>query len=169
MVQEYDGPPRPSDRIAIVRVNGKNGPDVTSVDNQPLRVVLEPSNRVHVEVVPGPHEVDVEVTEPGIGLRHTIPVRFLAAAGKVYRVEVVSVAVTQPSPGVAVDSRWDARAYEVNRDTDARLGVAPAWGPPASAAPPPPQAGPEAPRANPDLDDTRPAPLSAPDAAPPER
>jgi hypothetical protein len=160
VVQEYAGPPRPHDGIAIIRVNGSGGPDVVAVDDQPLRVALEPLNRIHVEVLPGPHEVDVEVTEPEIGLRHTLPIRFLAAAGKVYRVEVFAVAPSAPARG---EARWDAQAYEVDRSTDARLGVAAAWGAPARAPTSPP-AGPEVPAGDPELDE--PAPARSPDAAP---
>ena len=161
VVQEYAGPPRPRDGIAIIRVNGSGGPDVVAVDDQPLRVALEPLNRIHVEVLPGPHEVDVEVTEPEIGLRHTLPIRFLAAAGKVYRVEVLAA---PPSASMRGDARWDAQAYEVDRNTDARLGVAAPWGAPARAPTSPP-AGPGAPSGDPELDDATPA--GSPGAAPP--
>jgi hypothetical protein len=159
IVQEYDGPPRAPGSVAIIRVNGSHGPDVVSVDDQPLRIALEPLNRVHVEVLPGPHEVDVEVTEPEIGLRHTLPIRFLAQAGKVYRVEVFGVAPSTSGPS---DTRWDARAYEVDRGSDARLGVAAPWGAP-PPAPPPPRPAPEA--ADGALDPDAAAPPSIADAA----
>jgi hypothetical protein len=139
IVQQYDGPPRPGDRIAVIRIDA-GGPEVIAVDDVPLHVPLEKPNRIHVEVLPGPHEVDVEVTEPEIGLRHVLPIRFVAEADKVYRVEVLSAA-----PGVESESRWDARAYEVDRSSDAKLNVAPAAAAPSTAqrgAPPPASAAP---------------------------
>jgi hypothetical protein len=138
IVQEYEGVPRPIEGIAIIRVEAGNGPEVVAVDDQPLRVALEKPNRIHVEVLPGPHEVDIEVVEPAIGLRHTIPVRFLASAGKVYRVEVLAVAASAGSS----ESHWDARAYEVDRDTDAHVGIA---APVAPLPPPPPPPSPPVP------------------------
>jgi hypothetical protein len=164
VVQEYDGPPRPTAGIAIIRVEAENGPDVVAVDDQPLRVALERPNRIHVEVLPGPHEVDIEVTEPEIGLRHTLPVRFVAAAGKVYRVEVTAAASGAPSSGA--ETRWEAHVYEVDRESDARLGLAApvtpppaptaAEAPPASAAPPAP-AAPMSPAASPSSTPPKPA------------
>jgi hypothetical protein len=151
VVQQYAGPQRSAERVAIIRV-GAGGPEVVSVDDVPLRVTLEPQNRVHVEVLPGPHEVDVEVTEPEIGLRHVLPVRFLAQAGKVYRVEVLAVAT---AAGTGSEARWDARAYEVDRDSDVRLSVAaavPAATPPVSPPPPAPAPSPPAADAVPGAD-----------------
>ena len=136
IVQQYDGTPRPPSAIAIVRIDS-HSPDVTAVDDQPLRVALEPPNRIHVEVLPGPHEVDVEVTEPEIGLRHVLPVRFLAEGGKVYRVEVLAVASSATGGAAAAGPRWDARAYEVDRGSDAKIAVAAPW-PSASPRPPAP-------------------------------
>jgi hypothetical protein len=136
IVQNYPGAPRPQDSIAIIRVDSGNGPDVISVDDVPLRVTLESPNRVHVEVLPGPHEVDVEVIEREIGLRHVLPVRFIAEAGKVYRVEVLEVAAP-----AGLERHWDAHAYEVDRDFDSRLRVAaPVGAPPSAPAPPAPAA-----------------------------
>jgi hypothetical protein len=57
----------------------------------------------------------VEVTEAETGLVHAVPVRFVAEANKVYRVEVRAF----QAPGAPT---FLTDAYEVDRDSDARLG-----------------------------------------------
>jgi hypothetical protein len=116
IMQEYDGPPRPREAVAMVRTDDR-GPMLTAVDGHAVRVTsaLDPGNRLHVEVLPGPHEVDVEVTEAETGLVHAVPVRFVAEANKVYRVEVRAF----QAPGAPT---FLTDAYEVDRDSDARLG-----------------------------------------------
>jgi hypothetical protein len=143
VVQNYDGPPRPRTAIAVVRVDAR-GPEVVAVDDQPLRVALESPNRMHVEVLPGPHEIDVEVTEPVIGLRHTLPLRFIASPGKVYRVDVVVAPMSVPSPAPNARGYGEVRVYEVDPESDAILAPAQALAPP-------------------------PAPLEVPRASPPAR
>lgn len=136
VMKRYDGPTRPSSVLALIRVNAAQGPDLVAVDGVPfgLGSALEPGNRIHLEVLPGTHEVDVVVTEQPTGLNREIPVRFVAEAGKVYRVELVATAVDPAAPRQAA---LDAYAYEVDRDTDARIRVA-------TAAPAPPAAPPVA-------------------------
>jgi hypothetical protein len=142
--QQYDGPSRPKQSIAIVRQNGTSSTVLVAVDGKSILAPIEPENRLHVEVLPGPHEVDVAA--PGIGLRHAIPVRFLAEPGRVYRVEVTLSAPVQgaaeaPEPAFNGEppleyERWVAHAYEVERDTDTPRGVVDAPVPhPAAPAP----------------------------------
>jgi hypothetical protein len=126
IMQRYDGPARPRSEVASIRTD-ERGPTLASVDGEPIRLgaALEPGNRLHVEVLPGVHQVEVDVADPATGLVHPIAGRFIAAPGKVYRVAVR--AATDMAPG---DSRYELDAYEVDRDSDARLGAA--------AQPPPP-------------------------------
>src|SRR5882672_11625 len=55
VMQHYDGPPRPKSSVALIRVNAGPGPDLVTVDGDPLPLgrVLEPGNRLHIEVLPG--------------------------------------------------------------------------------------------------------------------
>jgi hypothetical protein len=119
VVQQYDGPPRPKESIAVIRANGGTGPELVSVDGEPMRVALEKGNRLHVEVLPGTHEAEVAALGTGVG--RAIAVRFVAEPGKVYRFELraLETATTRlPEP------EWEALAYEVDRSSDARLQLA---------------------------------------------
>jgi hypothetical protein len=132
----YQGPSRPRDSIAIIRSDGASPTELIAIDGESIRAPLEHDNRLHVEVLPGIHEVDVAA--PSIGLRHVVSVRLLALAGRVYRVEVSPAPGGQAQPDNGEPplrgEGWDVHAYEVDRETDARLGIADA---PAAQAPPP--------------------------------
>jgi hypothetical protein len=120
VMQQYAGPARPTNSVAAIRVNATHGPDLVAVDGVPFgpSPALEPGNRLHLEVLPGPHEVDVVATDPATGLNREIPVRFVAEAGKVYRVELVANATAHS------EAPPEAYAYEVDRDTDATIRIA---------------------------------------------
>jgi hypothetical protein len=124
--RQYDGPSRSKHSIAIIRQNGTSSTLIVALDGKAILAPIEADNRLHVEVLPGIHDVDVAA--PGIGLRHVVPVRLLAEAGKVYRVEVTASAAAPPQPvngePPLEEERWVARAYEVDRDTDAPRGNA---------------------------------------------
>jgi hypothetical protein len=111
VVQQYAGPQRPRESIAIIRING-GGPLLVTLDDGRL-VVPEPGTRFHVEVLPGVHEIGVD--DPSLGPPGT-RVRFLAEADKVYR--IVLRAVTTPAPWVP---GWVAQAVEVDRGSDAEI------------------------------------------------
>ncbi len=136
VMQHYDGPPRPKSSVAFIRVNAGAGPDLVAVDGEPLPTgqVLEPGNRLHIEVLPGAHQIDVEAADPITGLRRSMAVRFAAEPGKVYRVELVA----GPADPAQRDSTWQPEAYEVDRETDAKIRnatAAPASTPAHPAAP----------------------------------
>jgi len=120
VMQHYDGPPRPKSSVALIRVNAGPGPDLVTVDGDPLPLgrVLEPGNRLHIEVLPGAHQVDVEAADPTTGLKRNMAVRFVAEPGKVYRVELVA---GPADPTAQRDSMWEPEVYEVDRETDARI------------------------------------------------
>jgi hypothetical protein len=155
--QQYEGPPLPKERIAILRQTGSSATVLVAVDGKSVLAPLESQNRLHVEVLPGVHEVDVAA--PSLGLRHAIAVRLLAQAGKVYRVEVTGSPATQPEPDNGEPrfeggGDWVAHAYEIDRETDAPRGIVDLPVPGARTAP---EAGP------PSAPPSRPAP-AAPDA-----
>jgi hypothetical protein len=157
--QQYEGAPLPKERIAILRQTGSSSTVLVAVDGKSVLAPLESQNRLHVEVLPGLHEVDVAA--PSLGLRRALAVRLLAEAGKVYRVEVTGGPVAQTAPDDGEPrfegGDWTAHAYEVDRETDATRGIADAPSAPAATVPaarPAPEAGPLSPPAG------RPAPAA---------
>jgi hypothetical protein len=115
VVQQYGGPPRSIDGIAIIRVN-PGGLELYAVDGESLRVAPEKGTRFHIEVLPGVHEIGID--DPSTGFAGA-NVRFVAEPGKVYRMVIRSGPL---DPGLG------AYAYEVDRSSDAELR-------PATAAP----------------------------------
>jgi hypothetical protein len=134
IIQQYAGPPQPKETIAVIRVHG-GGPELVSLDGEPLHAAVEKGTRLHVEVLPGAHEL--EAAAPEMGLNRAIAARFMAEAGRVYR-----VVVTRTAPGGASlpDAAWSVRVYEIDAANDAPLRMAPE--PPA----PPPRTPPPLPR-----------------------
>ncbi|HZU85795.1 MAG TPA: hypothetical protein VE987_22875 [Polyangiaceae bacterium] len=136
VMQGYAGSPRPRETIAIVRSNGGSPTELVAVDGELVHAPLERDTRLHVEVLPGLHEVDVAAAIGGF--RHVAAVRFLAEAGRVYRVEMWSAA---GSGAPSVDAQWVAHAYEVDRDTDAVIATVDT---PPPSVPTPPATAPRA-------------------------
>jgi|SoiMethySBSTD1v2_1073268.scaffolds.fasta_scaffold01635_26 hypothetical protein len=81
VVSQYEGPPRPRDTIAILRIEGSNPVQLVSVDGEPLGPI-ERDSRLHIEVLPGEHSVGVaNLARQDQPARR---VRFIAQAGKLY-------------------------------------------------------------------------------------
>lgn len=149
VAQQYDGPPRPRESIAVVRVNAQDPVLLDSLDGEVIAVRLPEGSRLHVEVLPGPHRVGVanalDLSAP------PVLVDFVAQPGKVYR----PVWVAAPS---------SARIYEVDRDSDALLydvttpPPAPKRPAPAPAPPEPPPAEEPAPSPSSEAPSSEPAP-----------
>jgi hypothetical protein len=110
VVQQYGGPQRSHESIAIIRVNG-GGPRLTTLDDERL-VVPEKGTRFHIEVLPGVHELQVD--DPNLGL-FASRVRFVAEADRVYRIVVRQALTGQPT----------AQAFEVDRANDTELRSVP--------------------------------------------
>lgn len=117
VVQRYDGPPRPPESIAIVRLNANADARPATLDGERLPLHLESDVRVHIEVLPGEHALLVVNARQ----RNAPPrkVRFIAQAGRVYRAALA----TPPSvpTGIGGEAPWVARVYEVDRDGDELL------------------------------------------------
>jgi hypothetical protein len=145
--QQYEGPSRSRDRIAIIRTTGASPTVLVAIDGKSILAPLDEDNRLHVEILPGVHEVDVAA--PSLGLRRVIPVRMLAEAGKVYRLAVSARPQSPSQPDNAEpplwNEQWQAHAYEVDRDSDAPRGIADV-----PAAPAPASRSPAAPRSSED-------------------
>jgi hypothetical protein len=89
-----------------------------ALDGEELSYVQDDRNtRVHIEMLPGKHEVDIgNVDDP---LRRIVTLDFVAEAGKVYRVtldELEAGSLMRP---------WNALMWEVDRDSDRALHTVP--------------------------------------------
>ncbi len=105
IVQQYDGPIREPETIAIVRVDGKELLVLDSLDGEGISVRVPEDSRLHVEILPGKHRLTVRnIADTAAPLGRAV---FLAEVGRVYR----PVFTTAGS----------VRVYEVDRGSDALL------------------------------------------------
>lgn len=147
IIQQYDGPVRDRERIAILRINGADPIRVLTLDGELADARLDEEARLHIEVLPGRHVVRVgDAERPEAG---SLALAFQADAGRVYR-----AALYPPRSGVPASAYGPSqlRVFEVDRSSDALLrdvtapaSVEPAFrGAPSSAptgsvpSPPPP-------------------------------
>jgi len=147
VVAQYEGPPRPRETIAVIRMQGSDPVQVVSVDGESLAPVEE-DVRLHIEVLPGEHSVGVaNFQAPDQPAQR---VRFIAEAGKLY-------GATWQAPGPRV-FELDASSGRTLRDVSLTKHEPPPEEAPHPAAPPPPPA----PAPQPE-----PAPAPPAEAAPP--
>jgi hypothetical protein len=158
IIQQYDGPVRDSETIAILRINGGDSTRVVTLDGELADARIAEDTRLHIEMLPGRHAVRVaDIAAPEAG---SFRVAFDAQAGRVYRAVVASAA---------------AKVFEVDRGSDAMLRDVTAK----LAEPPPPALSDPtgiprglapviAPEPAPRPTETAPAPSATPSAAPPE-
>lgn len=127
VVQQYDGPVRSADTIAIIRVDGGGKVQLLSLDGEATDARVTPDARLHIEVLPGNHSLWVQNLVDN-GPAHSLV--FRAEAGKVYRVQFI---------GLAAGSAASPHVYEVDRSSNAlRVDVTAAQAPPLEAPPPGP-------------------------------
>jgi hypothetical protein len=104
IVQQYKGPVRERETIAVIRVNGKESIVLVALDGEDIATRVPEDARLHVEVLPGKHTVTIgdlsDTAEPAR------TASFTAEAGKTYR---------------PVMQAHAARVYEVSPDTDVLL------------------------------------------------
>ena len=106
IVQQYDGPPRSPETIAILRVQGNEPVQLVTLDGARADAVVDEDVRLHLELLPGAHRVGVaDKRHPELGVHR---IAFRAAAGAVYRVVFATTA----------DVSQRARIYEVGRDSN---------------------------------------------------
>lgn len=133
IVQQYGGEPRPNEEIAILRINGGEGPRVASLDGESLGPgISDAHTRLHIEMLPGMHVVEIEQAQ---GFYPTPKLRFSAQAGAVYRAVMATALVRDAKPGQGM---LVPRLYEVDRDSDALIRDA-TWQPPRRARVPRPE------------------------------
>lgn len=107
IVQQYSGPVRDPDSIAVLRVNGDGNVVLISLDGEPVRTRVAEDARLHVEMLPGPHSL--AIADLADSARPLGRARFVAEPGRVYRPVFASV-----GPG-------GARVMEVDASSDAPL------------------------------------------------
>ena len=107
VVQQYPGPARSAETIAILRVEGSGNVQLLSLDGEAADARVTPDARLHVELLPGVHTVWVQHLT---GNSQARSLSFRAEANKVYRVEFVVS---------ASDGSSQPRVFEVERDSNA--------------------------------------------------
>jgi hypothetical protein len=104
IIQQYDGPVRDSETIAILRINGADSTRVVTLDGELADPRIAEDARLHIEILPGRHALRVaDIAAPGAA---SFRVAFDAQAGRVYR------AVVEPN---------EAKVFEVDRGSDQML------------------------------------------------
>lgn len=109
VVQGYKGRARPPETLSILRVNGADSVQLLQVDAEPADVPVSRDARLHIELLPGEHEI--VLFNAGGNASFADPVSFVAEPRRVYR------------PGFArlggPDAVPEARVYEVDLASDA--------------------------------------------------
>ena len=105
VVQQYGGPQRAAETIAILRVNGSAPVRLLVLDDQDVAAPIVEDGRLHIEVLPGPHTV--RVANAAAPQERYAPISFVAEAGKFYR--------------VAFAAGGEPRVYEAHRTEDTLL------------------------------------------------
>jgi hypothetical protein len=139
ILQQYDGPVRSPDTVAILRLEGKDPVDLVSIDGSVADAHVPEDARLHVEMLPGKHALAVanRVTPQAPPSR----VLFLAEAGRFYRVVFLAPPANEwiaSAHVFEIDGRSGARLKDATF-TPARAHTPRA---PAPVPPPPPEAPP---------------------------
>ena len=107
IVQQYKGPVRERETIAILRVNGADSVRLLTLDGEDVAAPIQDDSRLHIEMLPAKHEVTVANAKAPSD-RYD-PLVFQAEANHVYRV-------------VFVDNGAHARVFDVDRASDKLVG-----------------------------------------------
>ena len=128
--QQYPGPPRSADAIAVLRVNGSDRPRVLGIDDEENSAShgLPSDGRLHIELLPGRHVVVAAKTIDALGRWAGScgpeSLAFDAEPGKVYRLLAIEPANDQPCTrtlGVfEVDRKSDHTIRDVTQTVAAR-------------------------------------------------
>lgn len=109
IVQQYGGPARPRESIAILRVNGGETVRLMFLDDEDVAAPIASDGRLHIEVLPGRHTLTARNGDDPRAPSGSLA--FMAEAGKVYRVVFVGEA-----PHVfVVDRDSDKPAQDVSQ------------------------------------------------------
>jgi hypothetical protein len=112
VVQQYTGPVRPPESIAILRVNGADAVRLMTLDDETMGVPVAADARLHIELLPGRHSLTVQ--NANAPMEVLPPIVFEAEPNKVYRVVVAAGA---PAKLWEVDRAADTTTREVTTPT----------------------------------------------------
>lgn len=159
VVQQYEGAALDPSRVAVLRVNGGTPIVVVALDGEQLDYSQQDaSSRVHIEILPGVHELEVGNLEDP--LRRVERLSFVAEPGRVYR-----LTLDVPAGGLRP---WRPLAWEVDPESDRALARAKGAPEPASSAPSvPSSAASPAPSAESSASAPEPTSAPAPSSLPP--
>lgn len=101
IVQQYGGPARPRDTIAVLRVNGGDTVRLVFLDDEDVAAPVASDGRLHIEVLPGRHTLTARNGDDPRAPSGSLA--FVAEANKVYRVVFVGE---------------EPRVFVVGRDSD---------------------------------------------------
>jgi hypothetical protein len=125
IVQQYAGPERPRETIAILRSNAKDDAKLLYLDGEDVAAPIAEDGRLHIEVLPARHTV--VVGRASLPSERYPELAFNAEADHVYRVVFTSA---------------EPQVYEVDRSKDTPIRdvtiAKPPPPPPPPPAPPPP-------------------------------
>lgn len=123
VVQGYKGPERPAEALSILRINGADGVQLLEVDAEPAGVPLSADARLHIELLPGEHEIVLLNRSQNPPFAE--PVGFVAERGRVYRPGFAALGAAGGPPEARV-YEVDAASDAVRRDVTRRVANAPA-------------------------------------------
>ncbi len=131
IVQQYEGDPLPGNRIAILRLIGGDEAYLASLDGEGLDFRVEAhTDRIHVEMLPGEHEVGISRQPHG----RVVYRRFSAKPGVIYQPKVLHNRLGRGERGLEL---WSAGVFEVDPETGELVrDVSASPFPPPAALPP---------------------------------
>lgn len=120
VLQQYDGPVRAKDQVSILRVQPGDPAQIVGMDGENLgHQALDSDVRLHIEMLPGKHELNVENPSAMPGT-NTKEVQFVAEPGRTYRVVLADRAWHVKNASANRPGNWSPLIYEV-QSSDGRL------------------------------------------------
>jgi hypothetical protein len=118
IVQQYDGPVRDRDEVSILRLTPDDPAQIVAMDGEALgRQVLDSDTRLHIEMLPGKHQLEVE--NPKASSATTQRVQFVAEPGRTYRVVLADRAWHTQKSQPERPGAWSPLVYELEGSSDA--------------------------------------------------
>src|SRR5690606_773925 len=113
VIQQYDGEALPAERVAILRIQGGDETIIAELDGEVLDYrIAEKTDRVHIELLPGNHEIGIAQHPLG----RVAYLAFDARPGRSYQALIIH----NPLPP-DLQSTWRAAIYEIDSDSGEQL------------------------------------------------
>ncbi len=136
IVQQYDGDPLPAERIAILRLVGGEEGYLATLDGENLDYRVEGrTDRIHIEMLPGRHEIGVSLRPLGLVVYRV----FDARGGMTYQFKVLHSKLQR---GMRGRQSWSVGIFEVDASGELGRDVSSSPLPPAPLTVPPPAGAP---------------------------